>query len=152
MLHVRVVAVEVLDPSVLAERALSTSGPSSSIITRDSRSRWDTLRDMGDCCCGVRNVFRVGPTKWGVTGGVSVMGVDSGSACRSIRVAENGIGGCRRCCFRPCVGVHTSISHKGDFSERLGVSSGVRPLPYYCYRCPPPPLLLLQHCHFLHGP
>ena len=64
MLHVGVGAVEVSDPSVPAERALSTFSPSSSIITRfkDSRSRWDTLRDMGDRCCGVRKVFHVGPT------------------------------------------------------------------------------------------
>ena len=41
MLLVRVVGAVVSDPSVLAERALSTSGPSSSVITRfeDSRSR-----------------------------------------------------------------------------------------------------------------
>ena len=64
MLHVRAVAVEVSDPSKLAERALSPSGPSSSIITRfkDSSRRFDTLGDMGDRCCGVRNVLRVGPT------------------------------------------------------------------------------------------
>ena len=64
MLHVSVDAVEVLDPSELAERTLRASDPSLSIITRfkDSSGHWDTLGVMGDRFCGVWNVLRVGPT------------------------------------------------------------------------------------------
>ena len=60
MLQVSVDAVEVSNPSELAECTLSASDSFPSIITRfkDSSSRWGILGVMGDRFCGVWNVLR----------------------------------------------------------------------------------------------